>query len=56
MKNKAQSSVKVFKGKLDNWLHSVPDEPQTSGIERTRAESNSIPHLFQFLLAERWLT
>ena len=53
IRNITQCSVEVFKRKLDGWLNSLPDEPPTSGSERTRAESNSIPHQVQFLETER---
>lgn len=42
IKNTTQSTVEVFKIKLDNELDSLSDSMATNNNERTMAESNSI--------------
>lgn len=50
IKNTTQSTVEVFKIKLDNELDSLSDSMATNNNERTMAESNSISQV-QFLVA-----
>ena len=46
LRNLTDAEVSVFKKKLDDFLSTIPDEPQSSGYTDTRrAESNSLLHM-----------
>ena len=48
LRNLTNVELSVFKGKLDEFLQTVPDEPQSPGYVGTcQAESNSLLHMVQ---------
>ena len=52
---KETCSVDKFKGHLDGWLKTIPDQPRGKGYsERVAAESNSIQHQAGSLRNRRW--
>ena len=52
----SECTLEVFKRSLDNFLVTVPDEPQIQGYTAMRrAESNSLIHMTQFATAQQEL-
>ena len=54
IRNLTGVTTDTFKGHLDKWLKTVPDQPRGGGYsERVAAESNSIQHQAAMMRARR---
>ena len=54
IRNLTGVTTNTFKGHLDKWLKTVPDQPRGGGYsERVAAESNSIQHQAAMMRARR---
>ena len=54
IRNLTGVTTDTFKGHLDKWLKTVPDQPRGGGYcERVAAESNSIQHQVTIMRARR---